>query len=224
MPEPRSALSCVERGTPSRRRLGGAEAVVIIVLPRIAPPGSDAAVSVSRGPTVARTRPAGVSVAGLGLAMGGDSLGLRRGRGPCRPAHAEGEGAGAGAALSLPVPSGAVAAMVMKLPGHNGHALASMVKYAKIKAVAVSEDTRGRGIGTAVLKRCVQVYRQLDYILLFSGFETSRALGPYDERRGFTVLGSRDTIDVGTVLTGVPMRLGAGPGETFFHRWRGPHR
>ena len=30
---------------------------------------------------------------------------------------------------------------------------------------------------------------------------------------GFTVLEPQDTIDVGTLLTGVPMRLGAGPGD-----------
>lgn len=46
----------------------------------------------------------------------------------------------------LGVPSGTVIAMVMKLPGHNGHALMSMVKYAKIKAVAVREDAQSRGI------------------------------------------------------------------------------
>ena len=32
MPKSRSAVSCVESGTPSLRRLGGAEAVVIIVI------------------------------------------------------------------------------------------------------------------------------------------------------------------------------------------------
>ncbi|MGW0949132.1 hypothetical protein ACWD4O_42210 [Streptomyces sp. NPDC002623] len=37
-----------------------------------------------------------------------------------------------------------------------------MLKYAKIKAVAVREDARGRGIGVGQLKRYVQVYWQLD--------------------------------------------------------------
>ncbi|MEV5107574.1 hypothetical protein ACFQ7G_19680 [Streptomyces massasporeus] len=32
MPKSRSAVSCVESGTPSRQRLGGAEAIVIIVV------------------------------------------------------------------------------------------------------------------------------------------------------------------------------------------------
>jgi GNAT superfamily N-acetyltransferase len=159
---------------------------------------------------------------------------------PLARAAASGDLLTAAAAMSLPlvaqdrngqvlgvllgVPSGAVTAMVMKLPGHNGHALMSMMKYAKIKAVAVREEARGRGISTALLKRCVQIYWQLDYMLLFGEFETCRMLGPYYWRHGFTVLDPQDTIDVGTLLTGVPMRLGAGPGETFFHRWRGPIR
>ncbi|MEV0254728.1 GNAT family N-acetyltransferase [Streptomyces sp. NPDC050732] len=121
----------------------------------------------------------------------------------------------------LAVPSGTVISTVTRLPGHEQHALLSVLKYGKIKAVAVSEDVRGQGIGAALLKRCVQLYWQLDYMLLFGGFETSRALGPYYTRQGFTVLWPGQTIDVGTLLAGVPIQLGAGPGETLFYRWRG---
>lgn len=121
----------------------------------------------------------------------------------------------------LAVPSGTVISTVSQLPGHEQHALLSMLKYAKIKAVAVREDARGRGIGAALLKRCVQVYWQLDYMLLFGEFETPRELAPYYTRQGFTVLRPGQTIDVGTLLAGVPIQLGAGPGETFFYRWRG---
>ncbi|MGW3652454.1 GNAT family N-acetyltransferase [Streptomyces sp. NPDC000878] len=121
----------------------------------------------------------------------------------------------------LAVPSGTVISTVSQLPGHGQHALLSMLKYAKIKAVAVSKDARGRGIGAALLKRCVQLYWQLDYMLLFGGFETGRELGPYYTRQGFTVLRPGQTIDVGTLLAGMPIQLGSGPGETFFYRWRG---
>ncbi|MBT2423693.1 GNAT family N-acetyltransferase [Streptomyces sp. ISL-22] len=121
----------------------------------------------------------------------------------------------------LAVPSGTVISTVSQLPGHGQHALLSMLKYAKIKAVAVGEEARGRGIGAALLKRCVQLYWQLDYMLLFGEFDTERELGPYYTRQGFTVLRPGETIDVGTVLAGVPIQLGAGPGETLFHRWRG---
>lgn len=64
----------------------------------------------------------------------------------------------------------------------------SMLTYAKVKAVAVSEDARGRGIGAALLKRCVQLYGQLDYTLLFGEIDTGRDLRPYYTRQGFTVL------------------------------------
>jgi GNAT superfamily N-acetyltransferase len=45
--------------------------------------------------------------------------------------------------------------MVAQLPGHKRYALLSMSKQAKINAVVVWEDARGRGIGAALLKRCV---------------------------------------------------------------------
>lgn len=121
----------------------------------------------------------------------------------------------------LGVPSGTVISTVAQLPGYQQHALLSMLKYAKIKAVAVRDDAPGRGIGAALLKRCVQLYWQLDYMLLFGEFETGRNLGAYYMRQGFTVLRPGQTIDVGTLLAGVPVQLGAGPGETFFYRWRG---
>ena len=70
-----------------------------------------------------------------------------------------------------------------------------MLKYAKIKALAVREDARGRGTGAALLKRCVQVYWQLDCMLLFGKFETTRDLGPYYTRQGFTVPEPKLTID-----------------------------
>jgi GNAT superfamily N-acetyltransferase len=121
----------------------------------------------------------------------------------------------------LGVPSGTVIGTVAQLAGYQQHALLSMLKYAKIKGLAVRDDARGRGIGAALLKRCVQVYWQLDYMLLFGEFDTARDLGPYYTRQGFTVMRPGETIDVGTLLAGVPVQLGAGPGETFFYRWRG---
>ncbi|MFD7667807.1 GNAT family N-acetyltransferase [Streptomyces sp. NPDC059788] len=151
-------------------------------------------------------------------------------------AAAAGELQAAAAALSLPlvaqdrdgqlagallsVPSGAIAGMASRLPGSMPYDLISMLKYAKIKALAVREDARGRGTATALLKRCVQIHWQLDYLLLFGEFETRRGLGPYYERRGFTVLAPGGMLDIGTVLAGTPMRLGAQPGETLFYRWR----
>ncbi|MFI9835246.1 GNAT family N-acetyltransferase [Streptomyces sp. NPDC051913] len=119
----------------------------------------------------------------------------------------------------LGVPSGTVASGLSRLPVSRQQILMSMLTYAKIKAVAVSEDARGGGIGAALLKRCVQLYGQLDYTLLFGEFDTGRDLGPYYVRQGFTVLRPGQAVDVGTLLVGVPLHLGAGPGLTFFYRW-----
>ncbi|MET8454545.1 GNAT family N-acetyltransferase [Streptomyces sp. NPDC005209] len=58
----------------------------------------------------------------------------------------------------LGVPSGTVVSGLAQLPGSRQHVLLSLLTYAKIKAVAVSEDARRRGIGAVLLARCVQVY------------------------------------------------------------------
>jgi hypothetical protein len=49
---------------------------VTCTLPRIAPPSSNTTASAPRGPAVARTVPAGVSMVRLGLVMGCGSLGV----------------------------------------------------------------------------------------------------------------------------------------------------
>ncbi|MFJ4518980.1 GNAT family N-acetyltransferase [Streptomyces sp. NPDC088816] len=79
----------------------------------------------------------------------------------------------------LGVPSGTVISGLTRLPVRGQQILMSMLVYAKIKAVAVSDDARRRGIGAALLARCAQAYWQLDYRLLFGEFDTERALGPY---------------------------------------------
>ncbi|MFB7510788.1 GNAT family N-acetyltransferase [Streptomyces broussonetiae] len=124
----------------------------------------------------------------------------------------DGDGQVVGALLG--VPSGTIVSGLARLPGGRRYIPLSMLTYAKIKAVAVSEDARRRGIGAALLARCMQVYG------LFGEFDTQRPLGPYCRRQGFTVLRPGQGIDVGTLLTGMPLHLGAGPGLTFFHGWR----
>ncbi|KNE80133.1 GNAT family N-acetyltransferase [Streptomyces xinghaiensis] len=122
----------------------------------------------------------------------------------------------AGALLALP--PGTVVQTVRDA-GYEQHALLAMLKYAKIKALAVAEDARGQGLGAALLKRCIQVYWQLDFMLLYGQFEPGRALGPFYDRSGFTVLPPGQATDIGYVLTGRPIGLGAGPGEQLFFRW-----
>lgn len=121
-----------------------------------------------------------------------------------------------GALLALPP---GMVVQTVEQAGYPQQALAAMVKYAKIKAVAVTEDARGQGLGAALIKRCAQIYWQLDYMLLFGEFDIERHLESYYTRQGFTVLEPGTTTDVGVVLTGWPIGLGAGPGEQLFFRW-----
>lgn len=122
-----------------------------------------------------------------------------------------------GALLALP--PGTVVQTVREA-GYEQHALLAMLKYAKIKALAVPSQAQGRGLGAALLKRCLQVYWQLDYMLVYGQYEVDRALGPFYTGQGFTVLQPGETTDVGYLLTGRPIGLGAGPGEHLFFRWR----
>lgn len=121
-----------------------------------------------------------------------------------------------GALLALP-PGQLV--QTVREAGYQQHAILAMLKYAKVKAVAVAEPTRGQGLGSALLKRCVQVYWALGFMLLYGEFAIERELGPYYHKQGFDVLDPGQTTDVGYVLTGRSIALGAGPGEQLFYRW-----
>lgn len=127
------------------------------------------------------------------------------------------DGTLSGALLALPP---GMLVQTVREAGYEQQALLAMLKYVKIKGLAVAEEARGRGLGGALLKRCAQVYWQLDFMLLYGGFEIERALGPYYARHGFTVLNPGETTDVGFILTGRPIGLGAGPGEQLFFRWK----
>ncbi|MFH0246140.1 hypothetical protein ACGRHY_27825 [Streptomyces sp. HK10] len=63
------------------------------------------------------------------------------------------------------------------------------------------------------------MYWQLDFMMLYGQFDAGRALGPFYARSGFTVLPPGRTTDIGYVLTGRPIGLGAGPGEQLFYCW-----
>lgn len=60
----------------------------------------------------------------------------------------------------LAVPSGTIISTVAQLPGTKPYALVSMLKYAKIKAVAVREDVRGRGIGAALFTGAMGAFKK----------------------------------------------------------------
>ena len=89
----------------------------------------------------------------------------------------------------------------------------------KIKAVAVSEEFRRAGLGHALLQRCVQVYRQCGYTLLYGQFPTEREhLAGFYRRAGFTVHQPDQPINL-WVLFGLDGNLSADHGERLFALW-----
>jgi predicted N-acetyltransferase YhbS len=123
-----------------------------------------------------------------------------------------------GAMLALP--PGTVTALLANTPGMEMHGLLAMLKFAKIKALAVAEHARGQNLGTALLKRGLQLYWQLDFRLVYGEFTTGSGLETYYRRHGFTVMEEGEQTDVGYILTGRPVLLGADAGERMFYRWR----
>lgn len=56
-------------------------------------------------------------------------------------------------------------------------ALVGSVSLIKIKAVAVADGARGHGLGSALLQRCEQVYRQCEFSLLYGQIPPGRHPG-----------------------------------------------
>ncbi|WP_030925439.1 GNAT family N-acetyltransferase [Streptosporangium amethystogenes] len=93
--------------------------------------------------------------------------------------------------------------------------LAALTAVVKIRAVAVDERARGRGIGSALLTRCLQLYFQLGFLLAYGQFRVGSGLETFYTRHGF------DVLDEGTVLSfhdrlGLPFSVTAEPGERIF--------
>jgi len=89
----------------------------------------------------------------------------------------------------------------------------------KIKGVAVAEQARRRGIGTALINRCVQLYSQLGWQMRYGQFAVGSGLEGYYSRRGFEVLDEGELISLRPLLD-VPLSIHAMAGERLFMRWR----
>jgi GNAT superfamily N-acetyltransferase len=90
---------------------------------------------------------------------------------------------------------------------------------AKLKGVAVAEDAQGRGIGTALIDVCTQIYTELGWGALYGQFDKKRPhLVDYYTRRGFTILGPREGIEF-SHLVGFPLSARPLGGERMFVRW-----
>ncbi|NBE98111.1 GNAT family N-acetyltransferase [Nonomuraea sp. KC401] len=95
--------------------------------------------------------------------------------------------------------------------------LLGAIGLAKIKAVAVAETERRRGIGAALLKRCRQVYVHCGYLLLYGAMPPTPGWSAFYRRQGFDVMEAGAPMDMWMVF-GVHSTFLPGAGERFFFR------
>ncbi|MGW0446204.1 GNAT family N-acetyltransferase [Streptosporangium sandarakinum] len=96
----------------------------------------------------------------------------------------------------------------------------ALTAVVKIRAVAVDEPSRGQGIGSALLTRCLHLYFQVGFRAAYGQFRTGSGLEAFYARQGF------DVLDEGAVFSlrdrlGLPFRIQADPGERIFTCVRG---
>ncbi|MEU9056625.1 hypothetical protein AB0D37_40610 [Streptomyces sp. NPDC048384] len=91
---------------------------------------------------------------------------------------------------------------------------------AKIKGLAVADTNRHSGIGSALLRRCREVYWRCGFELLYGQFHSDREMLPSFYRASdFEVLSENDGVDLWVVF-GEPVVLTNEPNERLFYRWR----
>jgi len=91
-------------------------------------------------------------------------------------------------------------------------------RVTKIMGLAVHPETRGLGVGSALLAHCVALYDKLDYSLIYGQYDQHRRLARYYQARRFEVLAPGE----GTSLRrlGAPTSIHPTPGERLFVNWR----
>lgn len=104
--------------------------------------------------------------------------------------------------------------------GVSGEQLLSIcMAVTKISGLAVAEHTRGNGWGSQLLKRTVQVYQQLHFLLLYGQYDADSTLEGFYRRHGFTSLAPGEGLSMDPILD-LPIGLQPGPQERMFTRWR----
>ena len=122
-----------------------------------------------------------------------------------------------GALYALP-PSGYIGQLLAK-GIEPARAIVTALAVINIKALAVEPSHRGQGIASALLADCMHLYDQLGYHLLYGSFTADSGLGAFYSARGFEIIPAEAGIPM-DVFLGQPARLGTGPGEQLFARWR----
>lgn len=97
---------------------------------------------------------------------------------------------------------------------------AAALAVTKLARLAVDEEVRGRGIGSALLKHGTSIYLQLDYFLIYGQLVTGRGLESYYSSRGFTILDQHERIPL-DIIFGRPVSIGPDQADQrVFARWR----
>lgn len=89
----------------------------------------------------------------------------------------------------------------------------------RIKVLAVADGMRGRGIGSALLQRCRQIYDHAGYMIVYGQAQDTPQLGRFYRRHGFDVLAPGAGFDP-WVAFGVHAEVRPGSGERTFIRRR----
>lgn len=97
-------------------------------------------------------------------------------------------------------------------------ALGGAISLIKIKAVAVADHARGHGLGTQLLQRCEQVYRQCRFRLLYGQIPPDSAAESFYARHGFEVKPLGGHLDL-WVIFGTQGGVYADHGERLFAKW-----
>lgn len=97
--------------------------------------------------------------------------------------------------------------------------MSGAIGVAKVRAVAVAEQARGKNIGGALLKRCKQVFFACEYAVVYGTMAPTPGLPEFYRRNGFEVLADGEPLDLWAVF-GVHAVIKADAGERFFIRFK----
>lgn len=117
---------------------------------------------------------------------------------------------------ALMIPPGRFLAQVRQANEVQG--LALMLVISKLKGLAVDPAHRGRGVGSALVKRGVQLYTQSGFHVMYGQFAADRNLAPFYRRQHFTVLELGEPLQP---LLALPASVVSEGEERFFHRMLG---
>jgi GNAT superfamily N-acetyltransferase len=115
-------------------------------------------------------------------------------------------------------PPGALVGLAMETGRPLADVVKIMVQMTKIKALAVEEEPRGQGLGSAMLECVDGIYRQLGVRLLYGQFRDESGLEDFYRDRRFMVMSRNEDLMLDDRI-GIPMSIQPVGSERIFARW-----